>query len=81
MINLDMTGVYKLDSDTIDSLIKPETIGNYVIGSRVDQDGIQIRYVGHSDTDLNRRLKEHLDDPYDSFMFNTQETPEEASSG
>ena len=28
-----------------------------------------IHYVGRSDTDLNRRLKEHIDDPYDHFMF------------
>lgn len=74
MIELTMEEVYPLNANTIDRLIQPNTIGNYVLGYRVDET-IQIEYVGRSDTDLNRDLHEHLDDPYDAFMFSIQNTP------
>ena len=77
MIELTMADIYPLASPVIDDLIPPKTIGNYVLGYRVGKT-IQVKYVGRSDTDLNRRLKEHLEDPYDAFMFNIQNTPEEA---
>ena len=77
MIELTMANIYPLASPVIDDLIPPKTIGNYVLGYRYGET-IQVKYVGRSDTDLNRRLKEHLDDPYDAFMFSTQNTPEEA---
>lgn len=77
MIELTMDVVYPLNEATIDRLIQPNTIGNYVLGYQIGET-IQIEYVGRSDTDLNRRLHEHLVDPYDAFMFNTQNTPEEA---
>lgn len=78
MIELTMEAVYPLNETTIDRLIPPNTIGNYVLGYQIGKT-IQVKYVGRSDTDLNRRLKEHLtDDPYDAFMFNVQSTPEEA---
>lgn len=78
MIEITMEDIYPFYEETIDELIPPDTIGNYILGYRVGKSEIQIRYVGRSDTDLNRRLHEHLEDPYDAFMFNTQNTPEEA---
>ena len=78
MIELTMEEIYPLNNAIIDRLIPPNTLGNYVLGYRYGENEIQIKYVGRSDTDLNRRLKEHLSDPYDAFMFNVQNTPEEA---
>ena len=78
MIELTMEEIYPLNNAIIDRLIPPNTIGNYVLGYRESANEIQIKYVGRSDTDLNRRLKEHLSDSYEAFMFNIQNTPEEA---
>ena len=78
MIQLNIRGVHDLAAGIIDRMVPEEVIGNYVLGYREGSGGIRIKYVGRSDTDLNRRLHEHLDESYDAFMFNTQDTPEEA---
>lgn len=56
----------------IDQEIPENRIGNYALGFMLR--GIFIpRYIGRSDTDLNRRLKEHHEG-YTHFTFSCAET-------
>ena len=54
-----LKGPFKLDSEEIDRLIKPNTIGVYMLGYK-EGNTFYVLYVGRSDTDLNDRLKKHI---------------------
>jgi hypothetical protein len=76
MSTLDMHGPFELTAGIIDKKIQKNTIGNYALGF-AGKDGIMsINYVGRSDTDLNRRIKEHLDDDYSHFMYTHSLSPD-----
>ena len=67
MQTLNMKGPYPFNEDFIDDKVFLKTQGNYALG--VIENGLfSVRYVGRSDTDLNRRLKEQIGKPYTHFM-------------
>jgi hypothetical protein len=69
MAGLDM-GVtsYPLKSEEIDDHV-PSSIGNYALGFQRNNQFVP-KYVGRSDTDLNKRLKDHVGE-YQRFKFST----------
>jgi hypothetical protein len=61
-------GPYPLVNQDIDNHVNKERIGNYLLGSIVNEEFVP-RYAGRSDSDLNGRLKGHLRDRYSHFKF------------
>lgn len=80
MVSLEMNGAYNLDNETIDNQVKNNRIGNYALGYYDKKNTFIVKYVGRSDTDLNRRLKEHVRDKFDQplFKYSYATTVEEA---
>ena len=64
---LNMEGPYPLNEESIDTNVNTKATGNYTLGV-FEGTLFRVRYVGRSDTDLNRRLNEHLGEPYTHFM-------------
>lgn len=56
-----MKGSYLLESEIIDNKIKKCEIGNYYLGSYKNEI-FNVLYIGRSDTCLNSRLKDHIDE-------------------
>jgi hypothetical protein len=58
LLLLNMHGPYSLTLDSIDSYVE-EKIGNYALGVA---HGITfaVKYVGRSDSNVNKRLKDHV---------------------
>lgn len=61
MYEMNLDGPYKLNSDTINSIITKEKSGVYTLGHIKNQTFV-VDYVGRSDKNLNSRLKEHIED-------------------
>jgi len=70
-----MLGFKPLEESTIQTLVEKGSIGNYLL-----YDSKQcVLYVGRSDTDLQKRLLDHVNEPpYKSFKFSYADSPEEA---
>jgi len=60
MSSLNMTGPYKLDAETIDNQVTKTSPGNYALGKKNDEGTFLVNYVGRSDSDVNRRLKDWI---------------------
>lgn len=77
MSRLNMEGSFLFTSEDIDKQVTRKSPGNYALS--YSNDGtFSVNYVGRSDTDLNRRLKEHLGSGYKRFKYSYASTPEEA---
>lgn len=64
-----------LKEKEIKESVKEGSIGNYWLFDET----LGIRYVGRSDTDLQKRLLDHVNErPYKSFKFSYADSPEEA---
>jgi hypothetical protein len=61
-------GPYPLMNQDIDKYVAENRLGNYLLGSITNGEFIP-RYTGRSDSDINRRLKEHIDERYSHFKF------------
>ncbi len=66
MPSLGLQGPYPLDADTIDSSFPRTAPGNYALG-HMRKGKFRFDYVGRAETDLNRRLKEHIKSGYSHF--------------
>jgi len=85
MTLLDMDGPYPFDEKFIEANIPKNTTGNYALGIFGSIDGREdfaIQYVGRSDTDLNKRIKDHIGQPaplpFTHFKFSTAKNAAEA---
>jgi hypothetical protein len=74
MPKLNMEGPFPLTKEAIDANVE-ETIGNYALGTieniktnNTSQNIFYVQYVGRSDN-INRRLKEHIEEKYTYFRF------------
>jgi hypothetical protein len=68
-----MDGPYELTEEIIDKFVENK-VGNYALG--VAAKGIfAVKYVGRSDTNINSRLKGHLDESYAHFEFTYTSNP------
>ena len=61
-------GPCPLTNQNIDKHVAEKRLGNYLLGSIANGEFIP-RYTGRSDSDLNGRLKGHLNDRYSHFKF------------
>ena len=57
MASLYMYGPYSLTNDQIDMVVRENSIGNYALGHS-KEGKFYVKYIGRSDRDLNKRLKE-----------------------
>lgn len=79
MAKLNMKDSYSLDDDTIDKEVAEKSIGNYALGYKNSKNVFIVKYVGRSDTDVNRRLKEWVDDSeHPLFKFSYAKSVKEA---
>jgi hypothetical protein len=77
MASLDMNGPYSLTEMKIDTYVS-ESIGNYALGYTDDGGVFRVLYVGRSDTNLNQRLKDHIDEGFREFKFSIAATKKAA---
>lgn len=76
MATLNMGSSYPLNNETIDRVITKTSAGNYALGY-YENDTFYVFYVGRSDDDLNRRLKDWVGE-YTEFKFSYAASPKEA---
>ena len=76
MPSLNMKGPYDLTNEEIDKQVTTTSPGNYALGRVVDGT-FYISYVGRSDTNLNSRLKEWVNN-YEKFKFSYATSPKAA---
>ncbi|MHC4663510.1 MAG: hypothetical protein ACYS8W_17765 [Planctomycetota bacterium] len=69
MASLGMSGPYKLSDAVIDNLITQISPGNYALGYTDDGGTFVVQYIGRSDDDLYRRLKEWVGSKYTKFEY------------
>ncbi len=79
MSSLDMSGPYVLVPDQIDEQVSAKKAGAFALGYVCDGDFI-VRYIGRSDTDLNKELKDWVFRKSDCIFFKylTTSSPREA---
>jgi len=65
-----LKGPHALDEKTIDEIITKKSPGAYIIVYTKEKT-FYVLYVGRSDKDLNKRLKEHIDEKekYKQFKY------------
>ncbi len=71
-----LSGPYKLDAQTIDKIVTKTSAGAYALG-RSKNDGYYVDYVGRSDGDVNKRLKDWVGN-YTHFKFDYFSSPKAA---
>jgi hypothetical protein len=78
MATLNMSGPYKLNNYQIDAAVREISPGNYALG--LDGEKFTVHYVGRSDDDLNKRLKQWVgkDAKYKDFKASYASSPKAA---
>lgn len=76
MASLGMEGPFDLTNESIDRNITKTSAGNYALGYVTDGT-FYVRYVGRSDTDVNKRLKDHVG-KHKSFKYSYASSPKAA---
>jgi hypothetical protein len=77
MPSTGMGASYPLNEETINSEVKKNRIGSYVLGYINEKKGYIPKYVGRSDNDLNKRLKDWIEN-YSRFKFMYHSTTKQA---
>lgn len=78
MASLNMQGPYDLTTSKVDEVVTRTSPGNYALG-HVNTDNVFIvKYVGRSDTDLNRELKARSNSTYKKFKYSYATSPKAA---
>ncbi len=73
--NYELKGPFLLNKVTVNNRIDENAVGVYILEKVLSQDFLSqdlliAKYVGRSDTDLNRRLQDHVrNDYYKQFKF------------
>lgn len=76
---LDMKGPFPFTSREVDLRITRHQVGNYALGYLDKQRVFHVQYVGRSDTDVNARIKDHLqEERYNYFKFSYASSPKDA---
>ena len=69
MPSLNMKGPFPFTSHDVDLQITRQQVGNYALGYVNEKKEFVVKYVGRSDTDVNDRIKAHLQKGYTHFKF------------
>jgi len=72
-----LQGPYNLNIQTIDEVVILKSAGVYALAKMVEGNSFHISYVGRSDDDINRRLKDWVD-KYALFKFEYYVSPRTA---
>lgn len=76
MASLGMEGPHDFTSSEIDRVVTRTSPGNYGLG--YSNDTFIVKYVGRSDTDLNKELKARLTSKYKHFKDSYATSPKAA---
>ena len=77
MASLDMQGSYELTRAKVDAVVTRTSAGNYALGySR--NNTFYVQYVGRADSDVASRIKQHVGEKYERFMFSYATSPKAA---
>jgi len=76
MAKSGLKGSYPLTHDKIDEVVKRISPGTYALGYKNDTSFI-IKYVGRSDSDLNNRLHDYIEE-YGRFKYGYATSAKEA---
>lgn len=68
MASLDMNGSYELTRAKVNEIVTRTSPGNYALGYKIDK-VFYVQYVGRSDTDVAERIKQHIGEGYERFMY------------
>jgi hypothetical protein len=74
---LGMQGPHDFGADKIDEVVTRTSAGNYALGD-LENSTFIVRYVGRSDSDVNKELKSKLDSKYSKFKFSYATSPKAA---
>lgn len=66
--SLDMDGPYTYDKETVEEEVLPNEIGNYALGYKEGY-SFKVGYVGRSDSDVQQRLFDHLNEDDDQYEY------------
>ncbi|WP_334159299.1 hypothetical protein [Oryzomicrobium sp.] len=77
MVSLNMQGPFDLTNEEIDNKVTRVSAGNYALGTVKSDGAFYVSYVGRSDSDLNARLKQHID-KHPKFKYSYATSPEAA---
>ena len=74
-----LKGTYLLTSEKINEVVRKTSPGAYTLG-KLSKDGktFYVYYVGRSNYDINRRLKQYINSKYTHFKFDYFTTPKKA---
>ena len=81
MPSLEMgSTMYEFNKEVIETLLEDGLIGNYALGNKSNNGSFIVNYVGRSDTDLKKRLMQHLDEnhTYSYFKYSVAHSVKEA---
>lgn len=68
MATLNMNGSYELTKNKVNEVVTRTSPGNYALGYKIDNT-FYVQYVGRSDSNVAERIKQHLGEGYERFMF------------
>jgi hypothetical protein len=77
MPSTGLRGPFKLDNDTIDKEVTTKSAGAYALGYLDEERAFVPKYVGRSDDDVNKRLKDWVG-KYAYFKFEYYGSPKAA---
>ena len=78
MTTTGLKGPFSLDVKTIDKVVTKKSAGTYALGY-LNKEGLFVpKYVGRSDTDINKRLKDSVGNNYPKFEFEYYGSPKAA---
>ena len=78
MPSLGMNGPFDLTVKSINNAVTKTSPGNYGLGYVNDEDIFIVKYVGRADSDLNKRLQDHIGEGYKSFKYSYATSPKAA---
>ena len=77
MASLEMQGSYELTRTKVDAIVTRTSPGNYALGYTRGST-FYVQYVGRADSDVALRIKQHIGETYESFMFSYATSPKAA---
>ena len=78
MATLNMNGPYDLTTAKVTAVVTKTSAGNYALGYVNTDNVFVVQYVGRADSDVAARIKQHVGEKYESFMFSYATSPKAA---
>lgn len=81
MASLNMQGAYNFTSSEVDQVVTKTSAGNYALGYEEKREAgttFIVKYLGRSDTDVNKELKAKLSLKHPKFKYSYASSPKDA---